>query len=120
MRPQAIATLLSLALAAPASGGEADVVDVKFTNSGNGTYNFSVTVKHADEGWDHFANNWEIVTSDGTVLATRVLAHPHVEEQPFTRSKSGINIPEGITEVIVRTHDSVHGHGGKEMRVKLN
>ena len=117
MRPFYLALLGGFAAPVLALAGEADVVGVKFIKSGNGTYNFSVTVEHADEGWDHFANKWEVVAPDGTTLGVRKLAHPHVEEQPITRSQSGIKIPEGVKEVIVRAHDSVHGFGGKEMRV---
>lgn len=114
--------LFSLALAGmvltqAAFAGEADVVDVQVSGS-NGSYNFSVTVRHADEGWEHFANRWEVVGEDGTVYGTRVLAHPHVNEQPFTRS-GNINIPEGVSTVIVRANDSVHGLGGKEIVVPL-
>lgn len=100
-----------------AFSGEADVVGVKVSGQG-GDYNFSVTVKHADTGWEHFANRWEVVGEDGTVYGTRVLAHPHVNEQPFTRS-GRIKIPEGVDSVIVRANDSIHGLGGKEMTVKL-
>jgi len=39
--------------------------------------------------------------------------------QPFTRSLSGVQIPDGIKQVVVRGHDSVHGYGGKEKRVNL-
>lgn len=109
--------LTSLVFTNFAVAGETDVVDVKVSGSG-GSYNFSVTVKHADEGWDHFANRWEVVGEDGTVYGTRVLAHPHVNEQPFTRSGS-IKIPEGVKKVIVRANDSVHGLGGKEMVVQV-
>ncbi len=116
----ALAALLLFASAQPTLAGEADVLNVKVQKSANGTYNFSVTVKHADAGWDHYANKWEVVTPDGQVIATRVLAHPHDNEQPFTRSKSGVKVPEGITEVVVRAGDSVHGLGGKEMKVKLD
>ena len=105
------------AMVSSAFAGETDVVDVKVTGSG-GSYNFSVTVKHADEGWDHFANRWEVVGEDGTVYGTRILAHPHVNEQPFTRSGS-IKIPEGVKTVIVRANDSVHGLGGKEIVVQV-
>ena len=51
--------------------------------------------------------------------ATRTLLHPHVDEQPFTRSLTGITIPEGTDEVVVRAHDSVHGNGGAELRVQV-
>lgn len=74
------------------------------------TYLFVVTLEHNDEGWEHFADRWEVWTPDGeTLLDTRSLAHPHVEEQPFTRSLSGVKIPEGINQVLIRAYDLVHG-----------
>lgn len=110
---------LVLATSAMALAGEADVVDVEARQAENGTWRFDVTVAHADEGWDHYADLWEVVAPDGTVLGSRVLAHPHVEEQPFTRSLSGVRIPEGIDEIIVRAHDSRDGYGGRSLQVKL-
>ena len=102
-----------------AQAGEADVVEVSVTKQGEGRYTFSVALRHADEGWDHYANAWEVLSLDGKVLGTRTLYHPHVNEQPFTRSLSGVAVPDGATEVIVRAQDSVHGHGGQEVRVTL-
>ena len=99
--------------------GQADVVEVDVTRTADGTYNFSVTVSHADEGWKHYANKWDVMAPDGTVLGTRSLAHPHVDEQPFTRSLGGVKIPEDIDEVTVRAHDLVHGYGGKTMKVAV-
>jgi formate-dependent phosphoribosylglycinamide formyltransferase (GAR transformylase) len=102
------------------SAGEADVIGVELRKDGDGTYSFDVTVRHADTGWKHFANKWEVFAPDGkTVLGVRVLHHPHEDEQPFTRSQSGIRIPAGTKFVIVRAHDSVHGYGGVEKRVEL-
>lgn len=115
-----IYTLLLAALAAaPAWAGKADVLGVEVQQGGNGAFAFSVTVRHADEGWDHFADRWEVVAPDGKVLGTRVLAHPHVDEQPFTRSLGGVVIPAEIREVTVRARDSKHGWGGKTMTVSL-
>lgn len=91
----------------------------ELTKMTDGTYRASVTVKHDDEGWDHYANAWEILAPDGTILATRVLAHPHVNEQPFTRSLSGIKIPEGLDHVTIRARDSVHAYGGKTLTVPV-
>ena len=99
--------------------GEADVIEVNVRHTTGNSYNFDVTVRHADEGWKHFANKWEVMAPDETVLGTRILAHPHVDEQPFTRSLSGVKIPENITEVTVRAHDLVHGYGGKTVTVAL-
>lgn len=74
-------------------------------------WRFDVTVSHTDAGWDHYADAWEVAASDGQTLGTRELFHPHETEQPFTRSLTGVAIPDGITRVRVRAHDSVHGWG---------
>jgi len=92
-------------------------VEVKKTNTD--TYQFKVTVSHADEGWNHYVNKWEIIAPDGSILGTRTLQHPHVHEQPFTRSLSNVKIPAGIKAVAVRANDSVHGYGGAVVRVRL-
>ena len=113
------ALLLALVFGAPAAAGEADVVAVEVVRETGGTYRFDVTVAHADEGWNHYADAWEVLAPDGSLLATRVLAHPHVEEQPFRRSLSGVAIPSGIVEVRVRAHDSVDGYGGREIVIAL-
>jgi hypothetical protein len=114
-----IAFLWVLLPAAVSFAGEADVVGVKASSGKDGTWSFSVTVRHDDVGWDHYADKWEVLGPEGEVLGTRVLLHPHVSEQPFTRSLGGIEIPEGITEAVIRARDSVHGYGGKEVVVEL-
>lgn len=98
--------------------GEANVDSATVRQDGN-TWHFDVTVSHADEGWEHYADQWDVVASDGRVLASRALAHPHVNEQPFTRSLSGVEIPDDIREVVIRARDSVHGYGGREFRLVL-
>ena len=105
-------------LSVAANAGEADVTDVQITPVGTRVYRFDVTVQHADQGWDHYADRWDVVAPDGAVLGERVLAHPHTPA-PFTRSLSGVKIPAGITEVTVRAHDSVHELGGRTMRVPV-
>lgn len=99
--------------------GDADVLKVSIKQHKSNTYTFQVTVKHDDSGWDHYVNKWQVMTKDQRVLATRALAHPHVNEQPFTRILSGIKIPEGIDSVVIRAYDSVHNYGGKEFIVNL-
>jgi hypothetical protein len=113
--------ILVISLLQPALilAGEADVVGVKASAGKDVTWSFSVTVRHDDEGWDHYADRWEVLGPDGEVLATRVLYHPHVEEQPFTRSLGGVKIPKGVKEVVIRAHDLVHGYGGEEAMVTL-
>ncbi len=109
---------LALLASAAALAGEADVVGVKASKSGGG-YSFDVTVRHADTGWEHYADAWDVLAPDGTVLGTRTLFHPHENEQPFTRSLSGVRIPAGVTEVTIRARDKVHEYGGKKFTVKL-
>ena len=108
-----------LCVTPPLLAGEVDVVKVAVQEESSGTYRFDVTLNHDDTGWDHYADRWEVLDSKGKVLATRVLMHPHVQEQPFTRSLSGVSVPGDIHEVTVRGHDLVHEYGGKEVKVKL-
>lgn len=102
-----------------AIAGEVKVLRVKASETSENLWKFSVTVRHKDKGWKHYADKWEVLSPEGDIIATRVLAHPHVDEQPFTRSLSGVKIPEGLTQVIIRAHDSIHGYGDKQMRVDL-
>jgi len=108
-------------LAVPvAQAGLADVLKVEIRAAAEaGSYDVDVTLRHADTGWDHYANRWEILAPDGRVLATRVLVHPHVHEQPFTRALSAVRIPAEFTWVRVRAHDLVHGYGGREVTLSV-
>jgi hypothetical protein len=114
--------------------GNADVLYVRAvqTSGSSGsqqgsTWTFHVTVEHPDTGWQDYADGWDVLTPDGTVLKpdpespfTRLLLHPHETEQPFTRSQSGIVIPPDVTQVRVRAHDLVDGFGGQEVSVDLS
>jgi len=121
VRIQVIIPFLLLLLL-PASlcfAGEADVIKVEVEKLADGSYQFHVSVAHQDEGWQHYADKWDVVAPDGSLLGTRTLYHPHVNEQPFTRSLSGVSIPAGTPSVTLRAHDSVHGYGGKSIQVEL-
>lgn len=95
-----------------------EILTVEANKNANG-WTFAVTLKHADTGWDHYADGWEILDQSGNQLGLRVLAHPHVNEQPFTRSLAGVDIPEGINAVNVRTRDSVDGWSSSLFTVPL-
>lgn len=104
----------------------ADVTFVKAEQAADGSWTFHVTVEHPDTGWEDYANGWDIITTQGQVIKksveeefTYVLTHPHEDEQPFTRSQSGLVIPADVTEVFVRAHDIVHGWGGDIVYVDL-
>lgn len=108
------------------AAGNADVLDARVRNTGPGVWYFSVTVQHPDRGWEDYADGWDVVLPDGTVIKpspkeefTRTLWHPHVNEQPFTRSQGGIRIPPGTSQVTVRAHDLRDGFGGRELTISL-
>jgi hypothetical protein len=94
----------------------ADVVAVDV--SGGGPFTFSVTVSSPDTGWDKYADEWRIESESGEVLAVRELTHPHVDEQPFTRSLGGVEIAPG-SSVTVAARDSVEGYCGAEIAVTV-
>ncbi len=114
-----IAGVWAALAAGPAQAGEADVVSVTVAETGTRIYRFDVTVRHEDSGWEHYADRWEVLDSGGRVLAARRLLHPHENEQPFTRSLSGVRISPEIARVTIRAHDRVHDYGGAERTVEV-
>ncbi len=105
-------TLIATLTAGASLASEVEIVNVRAVESA-GTWRFDVSLRHKDSGWDHYADGWEVLAPDGASLGMRVLLHPHVNEQPFTRSLSGVVIPEGITEVVIRARDNVDGWSAK-------
>lgn len=105
-------------LATPAFADDPVVSNVNVSKSG-GAWNFDVTISHGDTGWENYADAWRILDNNGKELAIRNLAHPHVDEQPFTRSLSGIRIPDDVTEVGIQAHDTVNGWSPNVKKIQL-
>jgi len=108
----------SILIAGPASADDAKIEDALARNSGS-DWTFSVTLRHSDTGWDDYADGWRVVTQNGTVLGTRTLFHPHVDEQPFTRLLSGVAIPEATTRVFIEARTNADGWGEARLAVDL-
>ena len=125
IKPARIAALALFALTSGAGvqANEAKVVLAKASCDTARVCSFDVTVRHADTGWDHYANAWRVLAVDGAAagkeLGKRVLHHPHENEQPFTRSLSGVKIPEDTTQVDIEALDSVHEGGGAMFRLNV-
>lgn len=115
-----IVMLLSLMACNTANADDVKILAAEFKSSGNNQWFVNVTLKHKDAGWEHYADNWRVVDSEGNVLGDRVLYHPHVDEQPFTRGLSSVKIPEGITIVYIEAHDKVHGWTAGRMKLDLS
>ena len=107
-----------LALAAPAAADPATIEAVEAREGSDG-WTFSVTLRHPDTGWDDYADGWRVLALDGTELGLRVLHHPHVNEQPFTRSLGGVTIPDGTREVMIEARDNVGGWSGTPVKFTL-
>lgn len=124
--PTATPPIVATELPVTENMGNADVTFVRVVQTAVDTYTFHVTVRHPDTGWHDYADGWDVVLPDGTVIKpkpddpfTRLLLHPHETEQPFTRSQSNIQIPTEVVQVTVRAHDLVDGFGGQEVMVDL-
>jgi hypothetical protein len=117
-KPASLFTLLLFLSCSSSTSSLADVEEVRLVQRGD-MWDFYVTVRHDDTGWDHYADWWRVTTPDGEEIAKRELQHPHVDEQPFTRSLEGVRIPEGVTSIVVEAHDKVHGYGGKKVTVDI-
>lgn len=73
-------------------------------------YNFSVTLSSPDIGCDQYADWWEVIDEEGALVYRRILAHSHVDEQPFSRSGGRVDI-EASQKVYVRGHMNNTGYG---------
>ena len=88
----------------------ANVISVQVSGA-PGAYQFNVTVQSPDSGCAQYADWWEVVSADGKLLYRRVLAHSHVNEQPFTRSGGPVAV-QPDTVVWVRAHMNTGGYDG--------
>ena len=110
--------MLWLCTVALAQAGQVEIVKTEFSRRGEG-WSVSTTLRHDDTGWEQYADAWRVVTQDGQVLGTRVLYHPHEDEQPFTRSLGGVKIPPALSIVYIEAHCKVHGWSAQRVQVDL-
>lgn len=111
--------LLSLAVFSSAYAGDVKILGADFLKTGNNSWSLDVTLKHGDTGWDHYADKWRVVDAENNILGERVLYHPHVNEQPFTRGLNDVKIPEDTRTVYIEAHDKVHGWTPDRLKADL-
>jgi hypothetical protein len=109
---------LLLVMAGPALA-DPPVIEGATATRSDGNWQFRVTLRHPDSGWEHYADAWRIMSPDGTVLGMRTLAHPHETEQPFTRSLGGVAVPDGSDHVMVQARCLTDGWADALYRVDL-
>ena len=123
---ESMVALLQDAQAGPAAAGDAPNVDVQFVRArltdseDGGVWAFDVTVEHPDTGWEDYTDGWHVETSDGRILGTRILLHPHVRTNSLSRAAWAMYVaPEGTTEIRIRPHDLVSGYGAATKAIPL-
>ena len=113
-------SLVALVISTQVLANDVSIRSAEFQENGDSTWSVKVTLQHADTGWDHYADGWRVVDEAGNVLGDRVLYHPHVDEQPFTRGLGKVIVPSGITTVYIEAHDKVHGWTTNRLTVGLD
>lgn len=118
-RPRCAAVLLPLLLFPQwLFAGGVEIVFAELRRDA-GQWQPTVTLRHADTGWEHYADAWRVTTADGEVLSHRTLYHPHVNEQPFTRSGPAFALPAGNSTLIVEARDTVHGWSEQRLAIDV-
>jgi len=83
------------------------------------TWRFSVTLSSPYDTPQRYADAWRVLDGNDTELGIRVLGHDHANEQPFTRSQSGIAIADGTEVVYVEGRDQANGWSGQRFAFSL-
>ncbi len=96
-----------------------DVREVEVSAEDSGTYAFSVTISSPYDSPQRYADGWRVVGPDGTVYGEMTLGHDHAAEQPFTRTQTGVEIPDGVDTVEIEGHDTENGYGGGTVTVQV-
>jgi hypothetical protein len=117
---------------ASGAGGETTSADRPYANvtavsvaGAAEAYSFAVSVESADIDCTQYADWWEVLSEDGSLVFRRILEHAHTDENgtsdpdapgnTFTRDGGPIALaPDEV--VVVRAHMNTTGYNGTAMR----
>ena len=119
IRLKTFLTIVFFGLATSVLANDVEIVKVVLSKH-TGTWRADVTLKHDDTGWKHYADAWRIVDGKGNEIGKRTLYHPHVNEQPFTRSLNDFHISSDVKVLYVEAHDLKHGWSPNKVMIKMN
>lgn len=89
-----------------------DVVAATARRDVEDTVTIDATLSSPYDSAERYADAWRVLGPDGSVLGIRELSHDHAAEQPFTRSLSGIVVPDDVDWVTIEGRDLLSGWGG--------
>lgn len=95
-----------------------DVLAAELEPTG-GTWRLSATLSSPYDTPERYADAFRALAEDGTELGVRLLAHDHANEQPFTRSLSDLDIPDGVDRITVQGRDQDYGWGGASVELEV-
>ncbi len=96
-----------------------DVVGAELRRDGD-TWSLDVTMSSEYDTPERYADGWRVLDPDGNVLGEMELTHDHAGEQPFTRTQTGLKIPDGVATITIEGHDLANGYGGATLEVDLS
>lgn len=114
-----LTSVLLLMLSQSSKANDINILAAAIIHQSHGEYLVNVKLEHHDTGWQHYADEWRLVDNKGNILGSRVLQHPHVHEQPFTRSLSNVKISSELQAVYIEAHDKVHGWTKSRLMIDL-
>lgn len=96
-----------------------NVLKAELSGDSEDGYSLSVTMSSEYDTPERYADGWRVLDADGNELGTNELGHDHASEQPFTRSQSGLEIPDGVEQVTIEGRDLENGYGGETVTVDV-
>ena len=111
---------LLLSLSHISKANDISILAAAIIHQSHGEYLVNVKLEHHDTGWQHYADEWRLVDDKGNILGSRVLQHPHINEQPFTRALSNIKLGSGLETIYIEAHDKVHGWTKNRLMIDLS
>lgn len=89
------------------------------TRDSDGSWSLDVTLSSQYDSPERYADGWRVLDADGKVLGEHTLGHDHADEQPVTRTQTGLEIPDGVDVITVEGKDTENGFGGATLKVQV-
>ena len=83
------------------------------------TWRLHATLSSPYDTPERYADAFRALDEDRTVLGVRELAHDHANEQPFTRSLDGLEIPDDVERITVEGRDQRNGWSGTTVELEV-